>query len=109
MGFVAPIGLSMAEKVPRIRGRARQKMRARLLAANPICYVCGTAVAVELDHKVALTNGGSNDDENLGGICTQCHEAKTLKDLGQKPRVTIGIDGWPTEDAPRGPRWRRAG
>lgn len=97
------------DKTKRIRGRELQALRARLLGESPMCAMCSTAVATELDHIKALANGGTNDDRNLQGLCAECHETKTLKDLGQRPRVTTGLDGWPVADSPRGPRWRRAG
>ena len=99
----------MAEKTQRIRGRALQVLRNRLLCANPMCAMCKVAAATELDHIVALSNGGGNDDDNLQCLCAECHETKTLADLGQKPRMDIGIDGWPVPAVPRGHRWRRAG
>jgi len=71
--------------------------------------MCRVAVATEVDHIVALTNGGGNDDDNLQCLCAECHEIKTLVDLGQKQRMDIGIDGWPAPAVQRGPRWRRAG
>jgi len=99
----------MAPKTQRIRGRALQVLRNRLLCANPMCAMCKVAAATELDHIVALSNGGTNDEDNLQGLCAACHEIKTTADLGHKPRVITGVDGWPVDDAPVGPRWRRAG
>lgn len=102
----------------RIGGRARQAIRARVLSANPLCVMCQAkgivTIAVEVDHIIALTNGGAedrHDDSNRQGLCLSCHELKTADDLGYKPRVTIGADGWPTEQTPEqasGSRWRRA-
>ena len=97
------------DRTQRIRGRALQSLRARILGRDPMCAMCRTSVATELDHIKALANGGTNADDNLQGLCAERHEIMTLKDLGQRPRVTIGIDGWPVADTFRGPRWRRAG
>jgi len=97
------------ERVERIRGRALQRLRHRLLSASPICVRCRTALATEVDHILALANGGGNEDDNLQCLCAGCHELKTLEDLGQKQRMDIGEDGWPVPAVPRGPRWRRAG
>ena len=99
--------------VQRIRGRALQTLRHRLLSDDPLCVMCkarGLARrATELDHIVALANGGGNEEENLQGLCSECHEVKTLADLGHKQRMEIGEDGWPKPAQPLGPRWRRAG
>lgn len=101
------------QEVKRIRGRALQALRDRLLSANPFCAMCNAhglvTLATDLDHIVALANGGCNEDENLQGLCSECHELKTLADLGQRPRMDVGDDGWPVPAVPRGPRWRRAG
>lgn len=86
-------GLSMDN---RIRGRKLQRMRKRILCASPVCAMCGTAPATELDHIVALCNGGTNDDCNLQGLCSACHAVKTSDDTGRRVKVTIGLDGWPT-------------
>jgi 5-methylcytosine-specific restriction protein A len=91
----------MASKVQveRIRGRALQALRNRLLSDHPLCVMClgsgRVKAATELDHIIALTNGGSNDDTNLQGLCADCHKAKTTLDLGHRQRCEIGIDGWP--------------
>ena len=77
----------------RIRGRTLQTLRKRQLSANPLCVMCQakgkTTVATELDHIVALVNGGSNDDDNLQGLCAPCHVQKTRADLGYTPRATF--------------------
>jgi 5-methylcytosine-specific restriction protein A len=83
----------------RIRGRKLQALRSRFFGANPLCVVCEKAgrlsVATDLDHIVALVNGGSNDDENFQGLCAACHVDKTAVDLGQQIKTVIGPDGWP--------------
>jgi 5-methylcytosine-specific restriction protein A len=75
--------------------------RARVLRANPLCVACQrkgrTSIATEVDHTVPLFKGGTDDEANLAGLCDECHKVKTADDLGQAPRVTIGIDGWPVE------------
>jgi 5-methylcytosine-specific restriction protein A len=85
--------------IKRIRGRQLQTLRRRLFLTNPLCVLCERAgrlsVATDLDHIVALVNGGSNDDENLQGLCAACHMDKTAVDLGQQIKTVIGPDGWP--------------
>jgi 5-methylcytosine-specific restriction protein A len=87
----------------RIRGRQLQTLRRRLFLINPLCVLCERAgrlsVATDLDHIVALVNGGGNEEENLQGLCAACHVDKTAVDLGQRVKPVIGLDGWPVIDA----------
>ena len=98
----------------RLRGRKLQAARLRIWSADPHCAMCRKLVAYpygfELDHKQALFKEGSNDDDNMQVLCGDCHDAKTNADLGHKPRVTIGADGWPIDDASKSaPVWKRKG
>lgn len=72
--------------VIRMRGRKLQARRARFFAANPLCVHCRqrgvVRVWTQLDHIVALDNGGLDVDSNLQGLCDECHAIKTAKDLG---------------------------
>jgi 5-methylcytosine-specific restriction protein A len=73
-----------ARKPERIRGRKRQERNARLFRSNPLCARCsarGTTRAVEVwDHIIPLHAGGADDETNLQGLCTPCHEEKTRED-----------------------------
>jgi 5-methylcytosine-specific restriction protein A len=64
---------------------------------NPLCVACQskgiTREATELDHIVPLFKGGTNEAENLQGLCTECHKDKTRIDMGW--RHETGLDGWP--------------
>jgi 5-methylcytosine-specific restriction protein A len=51
--------------------------------------------ARELDHIIALVNGGTNDEDNFQGLCRPCHVEKTAADLGRIYKRPIGLDGWP--------------
>ena len=54
------------------------KLRAMVLANEPLCRVCGTAEAMHVDHIVPLSRGGSRlDMDNLQPICVACHATKT--------------------------------
>ena len=86
---------------PRIRGRRLQAIRKHVLAANPLCVMCKASgrvtLATEVDHIVALANGGEDNHENRQALCSECHAEKTRRDLGQRERPLIGLDGWPVE------------
>jgi 5-methylcytosine-specific restriction protein A len=78
-------------------------MRKRHFQIQPLCVAClergRTTVATELDHIVALVNGGTNDPENFAGLCRWCHIKKTRIDMGWKPKPKVGVDGWPEDFA----------
>ena len=44
------------------------------------CLVCGSTVKLEVDHRIALSNGGDNSMENLGTLCDDCHTIKSRLD-----------------------------
>ena len=71
--------------VKRMRGAKLQERRMRLWAGNPHCSVCGEYVVYpdgfELDHIVALTNGGKDTEDNCDIKCIACHKRKTQIDL----------------------------
>lgn len=35
----------------------------------------------DLDHIIALSRGGSNDDDNIMVLCSWCHDSKTSDDI----------------------------
>ena len=79
----------MADNVKRLRGRTLQALRLRYFSSNSLCAHCLanglTRAATELDHVVALVNGGDNSEDNYQGLCKSCHADKTRTDLGFKP------------------------
>jgi len=90
----------------RIRGRKLQERRLRVWSKDPRCASCRRLTefsarlghGFELDHIVALTNGGPDTEANCQVLCTgpgSCHERKTEQDLGHRHAVRIGEDGWP--------------
>lgn len=91
-------------KSKRITGSRLQKIRASHFARNPLCVDClrrtppRIRLATQLDHVVALTNGGTDTEDNRQGLCEECHDEKTRRDLGHKPKPKIGLDGWPVKE-----------
>ena len=74
-------------------------MRKVVLSNGPLCTACKAngrvTIATIVDHRTALMNGGTNDYDNLHGLCDDCHAIKTEADKGRKPKQQIGEDGWP--------------
>lgn len=56
-----------------------QARRARVLAEEPLCRLCG-APATEVDHIVPLRHGGTHDRANLRALCKPCHSRRTHAD-----------------------------
>lgn len=87
----------------RIRGRRLQRIRDRHLARNPFCVMCLAmnppryVKAIEVDHIVALVNGGEDIESNRQGLCDEHHKYKTRKDLGHKASSACGEDGYPID------------
>ncbi len=86
--------------VERLRGRAGMAQRLRRLQrTNHLCEDClacgATQVAVEVDHIIPLSLGGSDDDANTRNLCKYHHDKRTAEQFGRVQRATIGADGWP--------------
>lgn len=67
------------------RGSMHPARIARIFAANDgRCHICGRKLRpgddYEIDHKVALALGGTDDDDNLAPACDWCHGAKSSDD-----------------------------
>lgn len=74
----------------RLRGRALQSRNARIACRDLYtCRACGRVVDAcdgQVDHRVPLAFGGSDEDANLQWLCTPCHRSKTERDLAQMRR-----------------------
>lgn len=89
--------------VERKRGTTNQRNRQRVLKRdNGLCVHCMAAgkvsFATEVDHKVPLCKGGTDSDDNKQSLCHACHSVKTARDLGKRPRNSVGVDGMPIGD-----------
>jgi HNH endonuclease len=59
----------------------RSKRFAILKRDNYTCRYCHrTGVPLEVEHVVALYNGGTNDDSNLVAACHDCNQGKGIQD-----------------------------
>lgn len=68
--------------------KVRQRVRDR---DGGICRLCSTEIkdieSFELDHIIALINGGENREENLSAVHAHCHKDKTARDVAEKAKV----------------------
>lgn len=63
-----------------------------VLTTNPLCVACEakgrTVLATEVDHRIPLFKGGTEDVENLQGLCHACHVDKTKTERRDHP-ITV--------------------
>jgi 5-methylcytosine-specific restriction protein A len=82
---MAKCHMDQRNKTKRLRGRTGMLQRKRRLAAEPLCRDCLeagiTRKSEEVDHIIALADGGSDADENIRCLCSNCHAARTKERL----------------------------
>lgn len=61
-----------------------EKRRKRILDRDPICRACELDLSTEVDHRIPLERGGSNEDDNLQGLDKTCHSRKTVYEQRNK-------------------------
>lgn len=82
-GFLGPETEEERQYVEKVKVRTPLKPKERwfvLKRDNFTCQLCGasrsTGAILEIDHKVPVANGGSNDFENLWVLCFECNRGK---------------------------------
>ena len=99
------IGASPDSKIP-------PRVRLRVFEAHGgVCYLSKRKLhpgdAWQLDHIVALINGGSHSEDNLAPVLTAPHKAKTAADVAEKAKVDrirkkhLGIETKPKHRWPK--------
>lgn len=84
------------------------KKRAVIERDGGRCVKCGSTDKLEVDHKVPILGGGSDDFGNLQTLCRKCHQCKTKVDIAtyrSEMRNRI-MEGKGT--SVREPFWKRA-
>lgn len=72
------------EKTKRVK--ISEALRFRLMAeAGFKCELCKNNDRLTIDHKKALTDGGTNDEENLQVLCWSCNIGKASLNNEKKP------------------------
>lgn len=93
--------MNKTQLTERIRGRRLQRIRDQHFRKNPLCVRCmgiGRArLATQLDHVIALVNGGADADINRQGLCDECHTDKTADDMGYRRKHQVSASGLPTD------------
>lgn len=76
-GYVSGSAAGTTKEKRNVTGLMKKKVAA---SQGWKCGACGNMLdeTYEVDHKVALFNGGSNDPSNLLALCPHCHRSKTV-------------------------------
>lgn len=80
-GLSAPAKFSMPGEKTKYKRKVSTLLKKKIAAAQQWrCASCSTLLdeTYEVDHKIALENGGSNDPSNLWALCPHCHRKKTV-------------------------------
>ena len=95
------------------------RVKARIyLDAEGRCKCCtrfidGSALVAEYDHIIPLILGGANRETNLQLLCSECHAAKTKRDVKIKAKVArvrkrnLGIKKPSKFPGSRDGRWKK--
>lgn len=64
------------------------KIRARILARDSTCVLCGVRPATHCDHIVAKAD--RHGEADLQGVCAECHGLKSSAEGNTTPRAKPG-------------------
>jgi 5-methylcytosine-specific restriction protein A len=77
-----------------VRGRKLTERNRGFLTLHPLCELCAAddrvTAATECDHKIALADGGVDDESNLQGLCHGCHVVKTTAERARREQHNTG-------------------
>ena len=80
------------------RSSVSSARRYRIMARDGFkCQICGNGLkqgaVLEIDHKIAIMNGGTNEDSNLQTICNICNNGKYwAEDVKNNPQLSQILD-----------------
>lgn len=90
------------ERTVSLKSAAWQKLRAQVLAEEPLCRACMddygiVTPATDVDH--INNDGDDNRRENLQSLCHECHSTKTRAEMQGNSVTVKGCDenGWPLD------------
>ena len=71
--------------MPKRRAIPTALRKAVLEQANGCCQLCGKpSTKLEVDHHLAVTFGGTNDQGNLRALCQGCHSPKSRQENNRR-------------------------
>lgn len=61
-------------------GRKWRELRHLVISRDPVCRSCQHHLTQEVDHIKRKADGGTDDLNNLQGLCRACHKDKTSRE-----------------------------
>jgi 5-methylcytosine-specific restriction protein A len=61
-----------------------RKWRRLILATDPVCRICHIGASTVADHVTPLEDGGDWSLENGQGLCSRCHNRKTVAETAAR-------------------------
>jgi 5-methylcytosine-specific restriction enzyme A len=77
-------GWQGSDRKARLPSNWRQ-IRARILARDPTCKICGVRPSTHCDHIEAKTD--AHVDDRLQGVCGTCHDQKSSREGNDAQRA----------------------
>ena len=79
-----------------------RKVRAKVMARDPVCRLCRRKKSEDADHIVPLRSGGRPwDMANLQGLCKSCHRGKdSALQTGRKAFEPVCVHGYGSVTCP---------
>lgn len=75
--------MSRGRRVEELPAGWPAKRRRILERDGAICHLCGGPQADEVDHVLAVSEGGDDSDENLAPVHSDCHASKTGREAAR--------------------------
>jgi hypothetical protein len=79
---LADLGLEKWDKTAAPRDSRRQSLRKVIFRRDKKCSNCGSAHALELDHRYPKAMGGAETPENLRLLCRNCNQRAAIEIYG---------------------------
>ena len=82
-----------------LNGAAWQRLRASVLAGEPLCRMCQARGVIEQATDVDHISGDPSDNSmgNLQPLCHACHSLKTAADHGKDVYLGCDVNGMPLD------------
>ena len=77
------------------RGISQHIRKEVISEQNDKCNKCNkqlTEYNVNIDHKIGVQFGGTNDLDNLQALCVECHSEKTIKERRNRKKIQNMIE-----------------